>query len=309
MKKLLSIIGLFLMSVNLFAQGSLLKFREENGRRIAVEINGRMMQYNGRVVTVNNMPAGQHRIRVFILRGPKRQLVYNGRMNVRPNNIYRCTVENYSGLDILEYCCLNNNGNYTGNMNGFYFDDPDWDDQYWDGHHHDYGWHNNGGWNNSNNHDGLNYYNGNNGSWNNGNNGGWNNNNNGSWNNGNNGSWNNNNNGSWNNGNNGAGDNYWGMPNQAMMNTNFEAFKRTVENAKFDSGKMDLIRAQMKDAWITAQQLRDLVSLFSFESSKLDMAKFGANHVVDRQNLFSIYDVFSFESSKSEFATFISNLK
>jgi hypothetical protein len=61
--------------------------------------------------------------------------------------------------------------------------------------------------------------------------------------------------------------------------------------------------------WITSGQLKEIIDIFSFESSKLDMAKYGAARVIDKQNLFNIYNCFSFESSKTEFANYLATLK
>jgi hypothetical protein len=298
MKKFFTILTLMcLTALTSFAQnfGSLFKVRHQDGRRIAIEIDGRAYPNRDRVVAINNLPSGNHRIRVYVMNGNRTSLVYNGRVRTRNGYIYRCTVSPFAGMDVQEYCCVNNNGSFNNgnNINGYNHDDHDWDDHYWGD--------NNNGWNNGNNGNGG-YIdpNGNNG------NGGWNNNNNG------NGGWNNNNNngnGGWSNGNNNGGTGYWGTPNSCMNNSNFEAFKQTVARSKFDSGRMDIVKAQMTNAWISAAQLRDLVNLFTFESSKLDMAKFGAVHVVDRQNLFMIYDAFTFESSKTEFAQVIANLR
>lgn len=323
MKKLFTLLTMLsLITLTSFAQtyGSLFKVRHAEGRRIFMNIDGRDFPNTDRVVSVNNLPAGNHRVRVFVIKGNRSFLVYNGRVRTRSGYIYRCTVNSFDGMDVQEFCCLNNNGSYNynnGNNSGYNHDDHDWDEHYW-GNNDNGGYSNgNNGWNNGNNGSINNGNNGNNG-WNNGNNGnnnngggyidpngnngnsGWNNNNNNYNNNGNGNGWNNNNN------NNGG---YWGTPNNCMNTSNFDAFKQTVARSKFDSGRMDIVKAQMNNAWISAAQLKDLVNLFTFESSKLDMAKFGAVHVVDRQNLFMIYDAFTFESSKTEFAQVITNLR
>jgi Domain of unknown function (DUF4476) len=311
---LLVILSVITLTATAQNYGATLKFRQLDGRKISVSIDGRDFQQVGRIITINNIRQGMHRVKIYNNKGNFRTLVYSGKINTRANYIYRCSLEPYRGLDIKEFCCTNNQGqisqngygNNDFNNSGYFDNDPDWNDNSWDGHIHQ-GWNGNQYGNNNGN-------NGNNNGWggtindnNNNNNNGWNgNNSNNNNNSGNNNGYNNNNNGGWNNNNN---NDYWGQPNQCMGSSNFEAFKQTVNRSAFDSGKMDIIRAQMKNAWISSSQLRDLVNLFSFESSKLDMAKFGAVHVVDRQNLFSIYDAFTFESSKSEFAKVIENLR
>jgi hypothetical protein len=310
MKNLFTIIALCLATIAAFAQGNrgLLKIRDMEGRRIMVTIDGRRFPENARVLTIRNILPGMHKLKIYKFKGNgnwgRAELIYNGNLMVRPSYIYRCTVDDYEGMDVQEYCCLNNNGNYNysnNNNNGFDMNDHDWEDNYWG--NTDNGWHNDGHQGGSHNNNNSNWGNGNNSSNGNNNNGNWGNGNNGN----NNGNWGNggNNNGNWGNNNN----NNWGSPNQCMGNPSFAAFKQTVANNNFDSGKMSIVKAQINKAWISAAQLRELVDLFQFESSKLDMAKFGASRVVDKANLFTIYDAFTFESSKTEFAKFIESLQ
>ena len=221
-------------------------------------------------------------------------MIYSGRIKVQPNFIYRCTVDDYEGLDVQSYCCFDNNGYYVDNQkynqngyNSYNDNDNDWNDNYWGnsnngwikggGHHgvhhddHDYQGSNGNGYNNCM----SNYNNGGNNGYNNGYSNG--------------GNFNNNNN---------------GMSPQA-----FQAFKQTVENSSFDSGKQTIVKTQLQNMRITTGQLKEIIDLFSFESSKLDMAKYGAARVIDKQNLFNIYNCFSFESSKTEFANYLATLK
>ncbi len=318
MKKIITLITVCFLTLNLFAQqygnsGAMLKIRDAEGRRILISMDGRKFPQNGRVLTINNVPPGVHRIKIYKMKGFQNSgqgaLIYNGSLRVKNGFVYRCTVDDYEGLDIHEFCCLSNNGNFSfdnNNNNGsFDFNDHDWDDNFWG--NLDNGWHanDNGNWGNNGNGNGNN--NGNNGNWGNGNNNNGNNGNNGNWgnngNSGNGGNWGNgNNNGNFNNGND------WGTPNQCMGNNSFTAFKATVANNNFDSGKMNIIKAQLSKAYISTAQLKDLVDLFQFESGKLEMAKYGAPRVVDRNNLFLIHNCFTFESSKTEFANFVEAL-
>jgi Domain of unknown function (DUF4476) len=306
MKTFITILALCIVSLSSYAyHGAVLKIRDAEGRRIAVSINGKRFQQVGRVLTISDMPQGRNQISVFAFKNRngnsnKSRLIYSGQIMVQANYIYRCTVDDYEGMDVKSFCCVNNNGFYSNqNQNGSYgdddFDDNDqnWNENYW-GNDNGY-WRNNNG---HNGHDGH-YGNGNNGNGNNGNNG-----NNGYNNNGYNG------NGNGNNGYNGNGGNNNGYGKNQVMNTQtFQAFKRTVENNSFDSGKQTLIKTQLQNAWISAAQLRELVDVFTFESSKIDVAKFGATKVIDKQNLFTIYDSFSFESSKTELATYFATLQ
>ncbi len=309
MKRIVVLMMIMVVTITAFAQnGATVKFKDVEHRRIVVTINGQRYQQPGHVVTVTNVPPGVNKVKIYRFRKggyglAKADLIYRGIIKVNDNFIYRCTIDDYESMTVQSFCCTNTQGMYqpnTQNPNQYDYDDHDyaWDNDNWGSNNWNNG--NNGGWN-GNNGNGNNS-NGNNGGWN-GNNGGWNgnngNNNNGNNNNGNNGGWNGNNgnNGTWNNGNN------------AMAPQQFIAFKQTVQNNSFDSGKQDLVKTQLANNWISSQQLKELIQLFTFESSKLEIAKIGAVKVMDRNNLFTIYDAFDYESSKTEFAKYILTLK
>lgn len=264
MKTILKNIGVLLLLVVLSIQteAAILKIRDGEGRRIVVTINGKRFQKVGKVLTINNVPPGNANIKVYRYQPygngmANADLIYRGSLFVRYNYIYRCTVDDYEGMDVQEFCCINNNGvfNYNNNMNnnfGFYDDhDHDWEDEFWCGNHPNNQNNPNGNWNNNQN------------------------------------NWNNNN-------------------NFNVMNVNtFAAFKNTLRNNNFDSGRLTIMKSQLNNSRITAAQLRELVEIFSFESSKLDAAKYGASRVVDGSNLFLIYDVFDYESSRTAFANYV----
>jgi Domain of unknown function (DUF4476) len=294
MKKLftLLLICVFATSANAF-RGGTLKIRDADGRTIMVSINGKRFMQNSRVLTVRDVPCGNNRIKVYQYRQnnngmAKANLIYSGMIQVDQNYIYRCTVEQGEDIMIRSYCCTTNDGFYNNqnnnnyqnnnqNNNQSYYDDyndqdQDWNDNFWGNVNN--GWHKHQEeFNNTNPiepyYDNIDHK----GNYNN---------------------YNNNDNGF----------------NKKGMNPNtFAAFKQTVQNNSFDSGKQTLVKTQLNNTWITAAQLSELVALFNFESSKLEVAKYGATRVVDKQNLFIIYNNFEYESSKTDFAGFIGTLK
>lgn len=145
-------------------------------------------------------------------------------------------------------------------------------------------------------------YNPGNGNWNNnGNNGNWNNNNNGgNWNNnnGNNGNWNNNNNN-----NNGNGN--WNQP-VGMDATTFAQFKETVRKQNSDSYRVPLIKNTAKTANFTSAQVGELLGLLSFDSYKLDAAKYCYDFVIDKNNYFKTFSQFQFDSYVKDLSDYIS---
>ena len=54
-----------------------------------------------------------------------------------------------------------------------------------------------------------------------------------------------------------------------------------------------------------AAQVRDLIGVFSFEDSKLDLAKYAYDHTYDIGNYYKVSDAFTFESSMEELNEYI----
>ena len=56
---------------------------------------------------------------------------------------------------------------------------------------------------------------------------------------------------------------------------------------------------------MSASQIANICKLFSFESNKLDFAKYAYGYCVDRNRYYLINEAFSYESSKRELDEFI----
>jgi hypothetical protein len=294
-----------------YGKRATIKIRDGEGRRITVSIDGKRFPQNGKILTIGDVPTGMHKIKVYLYQlvannyAPNNgynnnnrnmataKLIYSGRMMAKPGTIYRCTVDDFEGMSISEYCCNTNNNlyfNYNDNTDQYYDNDVNWSDA-WNGIV-DNTWNNNNQNNQWNHQDGDHDHHDYNNNQNN---------------------YNNNNQNNYNNNNQNNPNNYNNNPNayspNSMNATSFANFKRTIQNSSFDSSKETLVKSQLANNWITSSQLIEIVELFSFESGKLDIAKFGATRVIDRNNLFNVYNSFTFESSKTEFANFISTLK
>jgi hypothetical protein len=85
----------------------------------------------------------------------------------------------------------------------------------------------------------------------------------------------------------------------------FELLKQTISNEAFDNTKLSIARQAVSQQYFTAAQVKEIVQLFSFEKSKLDIAKYCYSRTVDKNNYFIINDAFSFSASKEELSKFI----
>ena len=137
MKKIFLLFIITLFTLPTFAQRArtLLKIRDMEGRDITAEINGRRYDRVARTLTFQDFPPGRHSLRLYVVNTRRNgrdvaRLIYSGRIRTKPGHIYYITVDDYEGLDIIEDCCLGDNGPWT-ESNGWYRarrnDQQDWE--------------------------------------------------------------------------------------------------------------------------------------------------------------------------------------
>ena len=95
----------------------------------------------------------------------------------------------------------------------------------------------------------------------------------------------------------------------AMNGRAFSQLLQAIQAENFESTKIKLANFALEDNYISVSQLKAMLSLFSFESSKLDLAKEAYCKVVDPRNYYQLMDVFVFGSSKDELMDFIRSHK
>lgn len=99
-----------------------------------------------------------------------------------------------------------------------------------------------------------------------------------------------------------GGENY---DNQAMNTQSFEQFKRAIKNEHFDDTRLSIAKQVISSNYFTSAQVKEIVQQFSFESSKLDIAKYAYKYTLDKGSYFIVNEVFSFSSSKEELQKYI----
>ncbi|GAB4136305.1 MAG: hypothetical protein Fur0041_10790 [Bacteroidia bacterium] len=94
----------------------------------------------------------------------------------------------------------------------------------------------------------------------------------------------------------------WG---QGMNEADFRALKSSIESKPFDSSKLTIARQAVSSNYMTSRQISELMKLMTFESTKLDLAKYAYGYVIDRNNYYMVNDAFTFSSSIDELADYI----
>jgi hypothetical protein len=112
------------------------------------------------------------------------------------------------------------------------------------------------------------------------------------------------NNGGSNNG--GYGNNGWFPPvPQGMAQADFDALKATIASKGFESTKLTIAAQALQSNKVTARQVKEIMDLMSFESTKVQIAKYAYGKVIDRQNYYLVNDAFAFSSSSDELTKYI----
>jgi hypothetical protein len=98
--------------------------------------------------------------------------------------------------------------------------------------------------------------------------------------------------------------NYNNSP-RPMADNTFNSFIETVRRESFDDSRMAIAKAGIDQNFFTSNQAKALLSVFSFEASKLEIAKYMYGKTIDPKNYFVVYNVFTFSKSKEELAEYV----
>ena len=100
------------------------------------------------------------------------------------------------------------------------------------------------------------------------------------------------------------------MPHMSMgMNPqDYEYAYKMIADESFDSSRLELAKQIVSTNPMSVNQITGICKLFSFESNKLDFAKFAYRHCTDRNRYFMVNEVFNFESSKRELRDYMMGL-
>jgi hypothetical protein len=278
MKKIITTLVILLAGIS-FAMAmpgsrSMLRLRLNTGRQIMVNIDDRIYDKHAASITIGDLPPGRHRIKVYEYRpyrnsrGGRAELVYTTVIKIRPNTYTYGTVDVDNGLLRL----------YYKDMDDYYAHRDDYD-------RGDYG-------DRTYNDDRDNNYNDNNGYNDNRPGGGY------------------NDNDGYNNDRNNNYDDRGGYDNgrysrNMLSSRDLEDLRARVNDRITDTDKEKLMKSVLDNRGCTTDQVRTMMGWMSFESTKLDFAKWAFDRVADRRNYWKLESEFTFSSSKDEFNDYI----
>ncbi|MEI7663294.1 MAG: DUF4476 domain-containing protein [Bacteroidota bacterium] len=85
----------------------------------------------------------------------------------------------------------------------------------------------------------------------------------------------------------------------------FDQALESISSKSFTSSKMTVARQVVRTNCLRCSQVKEIMKQFSFESDKLEIAKFAYKHTWDVNNYFLLNDAFEFDSTIDDLNSFI----
>lgn len=85
-----------------------------------------------------------------------------------------------------------------------------------------------------------------------------------------------------------------------------EAFKTELQDQSFEEDRLEALKLAMKTTCLTTAQAEQLLDLFTFDENRLEVAKYLADRLTDRDNAGALAKKLTFESNKMEYRRYIS---
>lgn len=94
-------------------------------------------------------------------------------------------------------------------------------------------------------------------------------------------------------------------PVHAMYSMDFDKAVASIKAQSFEENKMTVAKQVLKGNYLNCAQIKTIMKLFSFETTKLDFAKLAYDKCVEKNNYYLINDAFGFSSSVDDLNEFI----
>lgn len=85
-----------------------------------------------------------------------------------------------------------------------------------------------------------------------------------------------------------------------MDNSEFDRLKTSIQGASFESTKSNIAKQGMMNNDLSINQIAEILRLFSFESTKLEVARYAYDYTSDKNEFYQLANEFTFDSNKNE---------
>ena len=93
-----------------------------------------------------------------------------------------------------------------------------------------------------------------------------------------------------------------------MSSTDFDEAYAMIQRESFDDTRLTIAKQVVASNPMTVSQIVQIARLFSFDSNKLEFAKFAYPYCVEQHKYYLLYEVFDHDSSKRELNEYIQGL-
>ena len=90
-----------------------------------------------------------------------------------------------------------------------------------------------------------------------------------------------------------------------LSRQDFDGVKTSIASKSFDETKLTVAKQVIASNCLLSSQVKEIMMLFSFEDTRLDLAKYAYGYTFDIGNYYKVNDAFSFSSSIDELNTYI----
>jgi hypothetical protein len=94
-----------------------------------------------------------------------------------------------------------------------------------------------------------------------------------------------------------------------ISDLDFADVKKTIASKSFEESKLSIAKEVTSSNCLFSEEVKEILMLFSFESTRLEFAKFAFRYTYDRGNYYKVNKAFQFESSTDELNEYLSGLK
>lgn len=94
-----------------------------------------------------------------------------------------------------------------------------------------------------------------------------------------------------------------------MSPQDFQGVKNSIASKSFEDSKLTVAKQVINSNCLFSSQVKEIMLLFSFEDTRLDLAKFAYGYTYDIGNYYKVNDAFTFESSIDDLNKHIGSYK
>lgn len=94
-----------------------------------------------------------------------------------------------------------------------------------------------------------------------------------------------------------------------MSAQDFQEVKNSIASKSFDDSKLTIAKQVISSNCLLCSQVKEIMLLFTFENTRLDLAKYSYGYTYDIGNYYKLNDAFTFESSIDELNQYINGYK